>query len=268
MNQQKSKTYSIFGDLSVGEQRALIFVYFALALACLFSIEWSHFSFISFFIVLFLGVFAADFFSGLVHLYIDYRPLNYEKKFDLLYDYQGDRGSKEFIEMKSAIVSKANWFDHTVYSFKIHHRNAVSNLNFPYRDFFIQAAPICGILLFVSLFFSWVPPVHPWSSYLALFYVVLSVAAIHSDHIHVCAHGSTAMPLGAKVVRFLQKNKLIYSNKTHGLHHKDGLTGFCFVTGHANFAVNWICKKLLERGVINSDDWHGLPRSNNSVPQA
>jgi len=170
MNQQKSKTYSIFGDLSVGEQRALIFVYFALALACLFSIEWSHFSFISFFIVLFVGIFAADFFSGLVHLYIDYRPLNYEKKFDLLYDYQGDRGSKEFIEMKSAIVSKANWFDHTIYSFKIHHRNAASNLNFPYRDFFIQAAPICGVLLFVSLFFSWVSPVHPWSSYFALFW--------------------------------------------------------------------------------------------------
>lgn len=262
INQQKSKTYSIFGDLSVSSQRALIVAYFALALLCLYSIRWNDFSWLSFLAVFVVSLLAADFFSGLVHLYIDYRPLNYDKKFDKLYDYSGDRSSPEFIEMKAAIVSKASWFDHTVYSFKIHHRNAASNLHFPYRDFFIQAAAPCMILLFCSLFVAWVFPVHPWSSYLALYDVLVSVAALHSDHIHVCAHGSTAMPWGVKVVRFLQKYKLIYSAKTHGLHHKDGLSGFCFVTGHTNFAVNWICRKLLDRGVISIEDWHGVPRSN------
>lgn len=251
--------------MSIASQRALIFVYFALVVVCLYSVQWSHFSWISFGVVFFVGLLAADFISGLVHLYIDYCPLNYDKEFDRLYDYSGDRTSREFVDMKAGIVSKASWFDHTVYSFKIHHRNAASNLGFPYRDFFIQTVTPCMILLFCSLFVSWVFPVHPGFSYLAFFDVVLSVAALHSDHIHVCAHGSKAMPWGVKAVRFLQKYKLIYSAKTHGLHHKDGLTGFCFVTGHTDFLVNWICKKLLERGVIISEDWHGVPRSNSQI---
>lgn len=261
MTSNKS-SYTFFGDVTVGFQRSLIAVYFALVAFALYCVEWQYFSWISFALVLYAGLWGADFLSGLIHLYIDYRPLNFAKGMDRLYDYTGDRGSREFIELKAEIMRDASWFDHAVYSFKIHHRNASSNRDKPYRDFFTEFVALASILLFCSLFVSWVFPSSPWSAYLAFFDVIVSVAALHADHIHVCVHGSRSMPWGTKVVKWLQKYRLIYSYQTHALHHKDGKSGFCFVTGHANFAVNWICRQLLAHGVICSDDWHGVQRYN------
>src|SRR5690606_28482583 len=160
-----------------------------------------------------------------------------------------------FIELKKGIMQHATWFDHTVYSFKIHHRDASSNKHKYYRDFFIEFVAPASILLLCSLVVSLVFPSHVLWAHLALFDVIVSVVALHAAHIHVCLHGSSKMLLGTRIVQFLSRHRLIYSYKTHALHHKDGLTGFCFVTGHANFAVNWICKKLLQHGIVHSDDW-------------
>lgn len=257
--------YTFFGDVTVGFQRGLIIGYFALVAFALYQVEWHYFSWVSFLLVLYIGLWCADFIGGLIHLYIDYRPLNFSKGIGRLYDYAGDRGSREFIEMKADIMRNAAWFDHLVYAFKIHHRNASSNRDKPYRDFFTEFVAFAAILLLCSLLVSWVFPSSPWSAYLAFFDVIVSVAALHSDHIHVCTHGSTSMPWGTKIVKILQKYRLIYSNKTHAIHHRDGLTGFCFVTGHANFAVNWICRQLLAYGVIHTEDWHGIQRHDSSL---
>ena len=250
---------TIFGNVSVLFQRCVVLAYFLLALAALYAVEWHYYTWLSFVLVLYAGLWGADFFSGLIHMYIDYRPLNSEKGFDRLYAYDGRRDSREFLDMKAAAMREAVWFDHMVYTFKIHHRDAASNRDKPYRDFFCEFAMPAAILLGCSLFVSLVFPSSPWSAYLAFFDIIVSVAALHSDQRHVCVHGSRSMPLGTRIASWLQKYRLIYSYKTHALHHRDGLTGFCFVTGHANFAVNWICRKLLDLGVIYSDDWHGIP---------
>lgn len=254
---------SIFGDVSVFFQRALIAAYYALLFACLWAVDWQQYSLLSFVVVLYVGLLVADFGSGLVHLYIDYRPLNNEKNYDKLYNYSGDRGSEEFGEMKKGIVRDSSWFDHTVYAFKLHHRDAGFSQTTLYRDFFVETAIPGFMLLCFSLFVLAFFP-EPWSSYLAFFWVVCSLAALHSDIIHAWVHGSKTMPRGVKFIRFFLKHKLMYSVKTHALHHKDGLTGFCFVMGHTNFAVNWICKKLLERGIIHIEDWYGVPRADQS----
>lgn len=260
--------YTFFGGVTVGFQRGLIVAYFLLTAFALYCVDWHYFSWLSFILALYAGLWAADFISGLIHLYIDYRPLNYARGIDRLYDYQGDRGSREFIEMKAEIMQHANWFDHVVYAFKIHHRNASSNRDKPYRDFFTEFVALASILLLCSLFVSWIFPASPWSAYLAFFDVIVSMAALHADHIHVCAHGSTSMPWGTKAVKWLQKYHLIYSYQTHALHHKDGKSGFCFVTGHANFAVDWICRRLLTFGLIHGDDWFGLPRDQGRMKAA
>ena len=261
---KKISKHTFFGDVTVLFQRALIVVYFSVALLCLWLIDWSHFSWLSFILVFYVGLLVADFVSGLIHLYIDYRPLNVKKGYDRLYDFKGDRNSPEFLEMKADIQQNSSWFDTTVYSFKMHHRTSLPNILMPYRDFFVEAVAPSFMLLLCSLFVSFFFPVGHWSSYLAFFDVVFAVTALHSDIIHAWVHGSKTMPLGVKFARFLLKYNLIYSMRTHGVHHQEGLTGFCFVTGHTNFAVNWICKKLLERGVIYREDWFGVPRVNAS----
>jgi len=259
---KKISKHTFFGDVTVLFQRVLIAAYFAVVFLCLWLINWSHFSWLSFILVSYIGLLVADFISGLIHLYIDYRPLNVQKGYDRLYDFEGDRNSAEFLAMKAEIQRNSSWFDTTIYSFKMHHRTALPNILMHYRDFFIEAVTPSFILLLCSLFVSFVFPVSPWSTYLAFFDVVVAVTALHSDIIHAWVHGSRTMPIGVKFARFMLKYKLMYSMKTHGVHHKDGLTGFCFVIGHTNFAVDWICKKLLERGVIHREDWFGVPRTN------
>jgi hypothetical protein len=264
ITQKKYTAPTPFGDVSVFFQQALIGLYILLLLVSFWAVDWQYFSWLSVIVVTYIGLFIADFGSGLVHLYIDYRPLNYAKGYGKLYDYRGDRGSDEFIDMKKSITSQSNWFDHTVYAFKLHHRNAIPCLTTKYSEFFIETALPGFLFLFFSMFVSAFYPKAAWTSYLAYFIIIVSVAVLHTDIIHAWVHGSRAMPLGATFARFLIKYKLIYSAKTHAIHHRDGLTGFCFIIGHANFAVNWICKKLLERGVIHVDDWHGIQKTDQS----
>lgn len=252
-----SHSFTALGKLTVVSQRLIVAIYYLLLGTCLYFVDWQYASWLSILITAYIGLWVADFASGLVHLYIDYQPLNYAKGFGVLYDYKGDRGGEHFVSMKKELMKHASWFDHTVYSFKIHHRDASSNKHRHYREFFVEFVAPASILLFCSLFVSFVFPQHFLTTHLALFDVIVSVAALHADHIHVCMHGSSTMLRGKHIVRFLSRYRVIYSYKTHALHHKDGLTGFCFVTGHANFAVNWICKQLLYYGVISSDDWFG-----------
>lgn len=260
-----STSHTSLGDLSVYAQRAVVLSYYLLAALSLFLVEWHYFSWWSWLLATYIAIWVADFVSGLIHLYIDYRPLNYAKGFGVLYDYKGNRGSEEFIELKKSIMQHASWFDHTVYSFKIHHRDASSNKFKFYREFFVEFVAPASLLLGCSLVVSLCFPSHAVSAHLAYFDVLVSVTALHADHIHVCVHGSGTMLWGNRVAAFLQKYRLIYAYKTHALHHKDGLSGFCFVTGHANFAVNWICRQLLRKGWIRSDDWYGIPRQSVST---
>lgn len=255
-----NSAYKILGNTTQSIRYVIILAYFSMAALALYLIQWHFYNWFSFLLVVYLGTWGADFVGGLVHLFIDYRPLNFTKGFDRLYQYQGDRGSKEFIEMKAEVMKSATSFDHLVYSFKVHHRDPGSNRNLTYSDFFMPFVSLALIGIGLSMFISLVFSEYAWAAYFALFEVILSVGSLHSDHIHVCTHGSLAMPRGTKFVRFLQKCRLIYAYKTHALHHKDGRTGFCFVTGHANFAVNWICRQLLARGMIHSEDWFGVPR--------
>lgn len=255
-----SQSFTSLGNLGILVQRAVIVCYFLLVAVCLYFVEWRDMQWWSLLLTVYIALWCADFVSGLIHLYIDYRPLNFAKGFGVLYNFKGDRGGQQFIELKKGIMKHANWFDHTVYSFKIHHRDASSNKHKYYREFFIDFAAPASLFLLCSPAISLLFPGNALAAHLALCVVVLSVAALHSDHIHVCLHGSSKMLLGTRIVQFLSRHRLIYSYKTHALHHKDGLTGFCFVTGHANFAVNWICKKLLQYGILRSDDWFGLPR--------
>lgn len=245
---------------SQGWIRALIIIYYSIFAAGLYLISWESFSFLSFLIALYVGLFLADFISGLVHLYIDYRPLNREKGYDKLFWYQGKRSSNEFLLLKEEIAANSSFFDLTVYNFKIHHREARSNIDRPYGFFFVQTVLPASLFILVSISISLFNPGHPLLSHLAFIELVISIGALHADHIHVWVHGSTAMPLGRKAAHLMQKARLIYSLKTHGAHHKDGDSGFCFVIGHANWLVNWICRQLLARGTITKADWFGEPR--------
>lgn len=238
-------------------QYLMIVVFYALAILALLAIDWHHISWLSGIFTCYLALWVADFAIGLIHLYIDYSPLNFKQGFDRLYAFSGDRSGVEFNHLKQDVFAKSHWFDRKVYSFKIHHRNGSSNKNTPYRELFFEffVPSFIFILSALTILLCWGD--YAIASHFALFDVVFALFAIHAQYVHYAMHGSNQLKIGNRLVKYLSNAKLIYSYETHAIHHRDGYTGFCFIAGHANFAVNWLCKKLLARGVINADDWHG-----------
>jgi Lipid desaturase domain len=238
-------------------QYLLIALYYAAALLALSLIQWSHFTWLTGVLTFYAALWSADFAIGLIHLYIDYSPLNFKQGFGLLYTFKGDRGGAEFNALKQKVMADSHWFDRRVYAFKIHHRNGLSNKNTPYRDVLFEFYTPAAIFVLSAIVIVMCWGDYAIASYLAFFDVIFSLFAIHAQYIHYSMHGSQQLKLGNHLVKWLSQANLIYSYQTHAIHHKDGHTGFCFIAGHANFAVNWICKKLLARGLIKADDWHG-----------
>jgi Lipid desaturase domain len=236
----------------------LIAGYFAALSAGLYRIDWDQISWLSGGLTFYAALFIADFISGLVHLYIDYQPLNYAKGYNRLYFYPGDRGSEEFARHKRQIAEDSSLLDMEVYHFKIHHRNISPYLLNPYRFFFYETIAPATALLAAALVYSAAPDQGSQAAHLSFGLLIVSVAVLHTNHIHAWVHGSRTMPWGVACVRLIQRLRLMYSNQTHARHHRWGESGFCFIVGHANFLVDAICRLLLRQGVIHKRHWEGL----------
>ncbi|TCK09425.1 fatty acid desaturase CarF family protein [Marinobacterium mangrovicola] len=235
----------------------LIFGYFALFFGGLYLVDWSQFTWLSALVTFYVALFLADFVSGLVHLFIDYQPLNYAKGYGELYDYKGKRNSDDFNTKKKRVFSSSTVFDREVYFFKIHHRNAGPCVNRPYRDFFFMTCVPATLFILLSIGLSISGIALSGVAYLSFALLVFSIGVLHTDHIHAWVHGSKTMPWGVAIARRVQKLRLMYSMKTHIRHHQEGESGFCFIIGHANFLVDAICRLLLRMGVIEKRHWFG-----------
>jgi hypothetical protein len=212
----------------------------------------------------FIAIILADFISGLVHLYIDYQPLNYKKGYEELFFYTGARHLEEYALKKQAAMKNSSVFDLTVYHFKMHHSYPLPFTLRPYRYFFYDTCVPTTLLIIWAIILSTVlqgvtqlKPFSPLLTHLSFMWLIVALLLLHTNHIHACVHGSKTMTWGVAAVRFLQKYHLIYSTKTHKSHHATGETGFCFITGYTNFIVNKICQLLLRWHIIKAKHWHG-----------
>jgi hypothetical protein len=67
------------------------------------------------------GWFLADAASGLIHMYMDYRPCPPGKRLDDIFFFDGCRESEDYLAMQRARMASINAFERIVYDFKNHH---------------------------------------------------------------------------------------------------------------------------------------------------
>ncbi|NDY93752.1 fatty acid desaturase CarF family protein [Ideonella livida] len=240
--------------------RATVLTYHLLVLWSLWQLPWGQMPALGVVGVVLAALWLADLLTGLVHLCLDYACLNFERGFGQLFHHQGPRRGPAFQRLRDQVMRGANWVDRKVYTFKIHHRHGQSNQDCGYAGALVEFLPASAAILAGGLGLHTLLQGHAAAGPVLLLHVALSFFVGHAQWVHYCMHGSRAMPRSTRVVRALSRWGLIYSPQTHAEHHRDGLIGFCFITGHANFVVNWLCARLLARGVIHLDDWHGVPR--------
>lgn len=184
----------------------MIPLYFALWLWLAWLPDYSAAPLLYWLLLAVLAWLNTDFYSGLIHIYLDYRPLDKRKGFEQLFHYQGDRSSAEFEAMKQPVLAQASWLEEIVYSFKIHHRSVRPYLRFTYSHFFFETFPAAAFLLVLTGLL--LPLTSGLVADSVLFILLLcSVITLHTNHIHACVHGSKQMRWGGETDPVFTKNR-------------------------------------------------------------
>lgn len=195
-----------------------------------------------------LALFLADFLSGLVHVFLDYYPINGKAGFDRMYVYSGKRNSDEFKALRRAVYAHpdARLIDHLAYSFKIHHDRprAMNRKIYPVHVFeTVIPASVVVLLSFAA------PPAIAFTLAVAGFLVA------NVQFIHACVHDTPRSRVWKPVIHRLQRWHVMYSARTHGIHHREGVSNFCLVTGWANPLLNPLFRLMLHVGIANRYHW-------------
>ena len=193
------------------------------------------------------GWFAADLASGLVHMYMDYRPCRPGSGLKELYFWEGSRDSEEFHSRQAEVYARISLFERIVYDFKKHHPfpdllGRHSFLHLMKGPTFLVVLPIS--LLLSLLFLLTRPP-----GWLLVGFVVFLAGAAMTQAFHGALHRTDVGP----VLRALRAVGLVMTAKAHKAHHDTLVQDFAVVNGWSNPLVNFCVTTLLRAGVLRSE---------------
>lgn len=236
--------------------------YYGLLLWGMLLLDWSSLSIPVAILLFLLASFFTDLLSGIWHLCIDFYPLNYKKGFDKLFYFKASRGSQEFADLKKHAFSQGTFLEKLAYRFKMHHRKPSLMHKNTYNSMFLDNSAFALFALIAAFLLITLDA----SSISALALLYCSFFFANIEYIHACVHRTPQFPTGVKFISVLQSLKLVYSYETHKAHHQAKGTGFCFITGHSNFIVNWACRLLLKYHIVTMEEWKGRQRPDKYPP--
>ncbi|MET3710474.1 hypothetical protein ABIC65_001154 [Sphingomonas trueperi] len=191
------------------------------------------------------GWYAADLASGLVHMYMDYRPTPAGKGLDALYFYPGSRESDHYKALWRERMARVSPLDRLVYDFKNHHPrpDALGR-----RDLWrlIGSTVILG-----ALPFSVVLNVLAYTGLLPGWVAAGGVALIVGGAFAQYFHGSLHREHNPWIVRAMRRCGLLMTPAAHQLHHDTLQRDFATNCGWSNPLVNRLFLAGRRRGWFN-----------------
>lgn len=195
-----------------------------------------------------VAIFIADFVSGVVHIWLDYRPVNAAAGFRAMLDYEGNRGTPEYLAMRAAAFRhpSTTLIDKLSYNFKTHHlRPRAINKKSYAQHMLDTVAPATALALAAFL----APAPYALTMLIAAFFIA------NTQFVHACVHDTHRSRFWKGVIRRLQRLHIVYSLDTHMQHHRYGVSNFCLLTGWANFLMNPLFRLLRHFGVAREEHW-------------
>lgn len=185
--------------------------------------------------------FLVDAMSGLVHMYMDYKPCQRGKGFDKLFFYEGWRGSDEYVQLKKAVFSRASFFEQIVFDFKIHHPRPGT---LGRRTWHEHTRSLAIIILPVSialniLWFFWLP-----EGWLLLAVDVFLLGAIFSQYFHGTLHREQ----NPWIIVVMRRLHLLLTPEKHQIHHDTLTRDFATINGWSNPLLNHWFNAMVRRG--------------------
>lgn len=221
-----------------------------LALACILAadIGWMALS-ASFWMLpaMLAGWYAADMASGVVHMYMDYKPSRAGIGLDKIFFYEGSRESAEYLALRDAAFSQLNPVERLIYDFKNHHprpdalgrRSMVTQIG---STVLFATLPFTVLANIVFLLF----PLPLWLIAGVLTFVV---GASFAQYFHGTLHRKDN-PL---VVRAMQRTKLLMNAEDHRRHHETLQCDFSTINGWSNPALNLVFNAMRRRGYLRDE---------------
>jgi hypothetical protein len=194
-----------------------------------------------------VGWYLADLASGLVHMYMDYRPCHPGSGLRDLYFWEGPRDSPEFLRRQDEVYARISRFERIVYDFKKHH--PFPDLLGRHSFLHLMKGPTFVVVLPLSLalnvaFLALRPP-----GWLLVGAVVMLLGAAMSQAFHGALHRDDV----GLTLRLLRRVGLVMSRRAHKLHHDTLTQDFGVINGWANPMVNFCAATLLRTGLIRSE---------------
>lgn len=196
---------------------------------------------------LWLGWYVADLVSGLVHMYMDYRPCPPGKRLNDLFFYGGSRESEEYLAMFRERMAAINPFERLVYDFKNHHpRPDALGRRGLWRligsTIIVAALPVSLALnlLLVSAI--------PLPGWVLAFWCAFLIGGAFAQYFHGSLHRSD----NPRFVEALRKAGLLMTPEAHQLHHDTLQRDFATNCGWSNPVVNRLFAALRRKGYLDS----------------
>jgi hypothetical protein len=193
---------------------------------------------------LLIGWYAADMLSGVVHMYMDYRPCPPGKRLNDIFFYAGSRESEEYLAMLRERMASISPLERLVYDFKNHHPrpDALGR-----RDLWrlIGSSVILGALP-LSVGLNLIVLVNPLPGWLNGALLAFLTGGAFAQYFH----GSLHRARNPWFIGVLRKVGLLMTPAAHQLHHDTLQRDFATNCGWSNPVINLLFRALRRRGYL------------------
>ena len=193
------------------------------------------------------GWYLADAASGIVHMYMDYRPTRPGLGLNELYFYEGSRESPEYAAMFRTAMARIGPIERLVYDFKNHHPrpHALGRRTLDRQiGSTIRFGTLPGSLALNLACLLWAVP--GWAVAGA---VVLLIGGTFAQYFHGTLHRED----NPRPVRALRRMRLLMTPQAHEKHHATLQRDFSTNCGWSTPLMNRLFAALRRRGKLGDD---------------
>lgn len=191
------------------------------------------------------GWYLADLLSGLIHMYMDYRPCTPGKRLGDLFFYEGSRESDEYLALLGERMATIGAFERIAYDFKNHHPRPDALGRRPLWRL-IGSTVIAGALplalLGIAAGLYW--PVPGWA-------MAGWTAFLLGGGFAQYFHGTLHRAQNPWFIGAMRRVGLLMTPAAHQLHHDSLQRDFATNCGWSNPVINALFKALRRRGLLN-----------------
>ncbi len=193
---------------------------------------------------LLVGWYLADFMSGVVHMYMDYRPCPRGRGLNQIYFYAGSRESAEYLDLLKTTMASIGPFERLSYDFKNHHPRPDALGRRPLWRLIGTTVIIAALPLSLCLNAAAVLSLAPhWFMAGAVSFLIGGAFAQYF-------HGSLHRLDNPLFIRVLRKAGLLMSPAAHQIHHDTLQRDFATNCGWSNPVINRVFMTLRGQGML------------------